>query len=389
MERTGGWALAKRLWRLAPACVLLVLLPACALAAETLSEGISQTLAGLDLSAFQRAVSESGLFAEDAAQLIRAVASGQAVLTGGDALRWLAGKAAGLFTDTLWRMTRLLIPALIAAVAENLHPGRSGRSTLHYGGLLMTLGFLIADLEAYVSLCRSSVGEMAALMQALFPLLVTLLAAVGGTAGSMFYEPAVMAAAGSMTALVQQATMPMAAAVAVLTMVGGLSGRLRVSKLRRLIRQAADWTLGLGFTVFIGVMTVQGLSAAAVDGVSIRTAKYAMDNFIPVVGGMFADTVDTLVGSSLLIQNAVGVLGLMLLLGRLMTPLLRTVAAMLLYRAVAAVLEPMSDSPLCGCISDYSEVFSLLFIIQLSVGAMFLLLVAQLVMVGHMTVMLR
>ena len=177
--------------------------------------------------------------------------------------------------------------------------------------------------------------------------------------------------------------------VAVLTMVGGLSGRLRVSKLRRLIRQAADWTLGLGFTVFIGVMTVQGLSAAAVDGVSIRTAKYAMDNFIPVVGGMFADTVDTLVGSSLLIQNAVGVLGLILLLGRLMTPLLRTVAAMLLYRAAAAVLEPMSDSPLCGCISDYSEVFSLLFIIQLSVGAMFLLLVAQLVMVGHMTVMLR
>ena len=66
-----------------------------------------------------------------------------------------------------------------------------------------------------------------------------------------------------------------------------------------------------------------------------------------------------------------------------------TVAAMLLYRAVAAVLEPMSDSPLCTCISDYSEVFSLLFIIQLSVGAMFLLLVAQLVMVGHMTVMLR
>jgi stage III sporulation protein AE len=286
-------------------------------------------------------------------------------------------------------MTRLLVPALISAVAENLNWSRSGGRTIHYGGLVMTMGFLIADLEAYVLLCRESVGEMAGLMQALFPLLVTLLAAVGGTAGSLFYQPAVMAAAGSMTALVQQATMPLAVSVAVLTMVDGLSTQLRVRKLRRLIRQAADWTLGLGFTVFIGVMTVQGLGAAAVDGVSIRTAKYAMDNFIPIVGGMFADTVDTLVGSSLLIQNAVGVLGLLLLLLRLMTPLLRTVAAMLLYRAVAAVLEPMSDSPLCGCIGDYSEVFSLLFIIQLSVGAMFLLLVAQLVMVGHMTVMLR
>ena len=370
-------------------CALFALLLPCIAQAASLEQSVDETLAGLDLSAFQRAVEESELFAQDAVSLLKAVAGGQAVMSGGDALRWLAGKAAGLFRDTLWRMTRLLVPALIAAVAEQLHLRRRVSGAAHYGGLLMTMGFLVADLQAYVTLCQQSVAGMASLMQALFPLLVTLLAAVGGTASSMFYQPAVMAAAGSMTALVQQATMPLAAGVAVLTMVDGISQQLRVGKLRKLFRQAADWTLGLGFTVFIGVMTVQGLSAAAVDGVSIRTAKYAMDNFIPVVGGMFADTVDTLVGSSLLIQNAVGVLGLLLLLGVLMTPLLRTVAAILLYRAVAAVLEPMTDSPLCRCISEYSEVFSLLFIIQLSVGAMFLLLVAQLVMVGHLTVMLR
>lgn len=106
----------------------------------------------------------------------------------------------------------------------------------------------------------------------------------------------------------------------------------------------AEWTLGFGFTVFIGVMTVQGVSAAAVDGVSIRTAKYAMDNFIPIVGGMFADTVDTLVGCSLIVQNAVGVLGLILLLGALAAPLLRTVATMFLYRAASALLQPIGDS---------------------------------------------
>lgn len=368
--------------------LVLLLLPHGAVAAS-LEERTEEVLSGLDLSGLQRELEENALFAQDAATLLKTLASGQAVMTGEDALRWLADAAAGLFRDTLWRMTRLLIPALISAVAEQLHLRRSLSGAAHYGGLLMTMGFLVADLEAYVALCQQSVAGMAGLMQALFPLLVTLLAAVGGAASSLFYQPAVMAAAGSMTALVTQATMPLAVSVAVLTMVGGLSSQLRVGKLCKLFRQAADWTLGLGFTVFIGVMTVQGLSAAAVDGVSIRTAKYAMDNFIPVVGGMFADTVDTLVGSSLLIQNAVGVLGLLLLLGRLMTPLLRTVAAMLLYRAVAAVLEPMTDSPLCGCISEYSEVFSLLFIIQLSVGAMFLLLVAQLVMVGHFTVMLR
>ena len=90
-------------------------------------------------------------------------------------------------------------------------------------------------------------------------------------------------------------------------------------------------------------MTVQGVSAAAVDGVSIRTAQYAMDNFIPIVGGMFADPVDTLVGCSLIVQHAVGALGLILLLGALAAPLLRTVATMFLYRAASPFLQPIGD----------------------------------------------
>lgn len=361
--------------------------PACA---EGLSQSVASTLETLDLGELSQAVGDSAWFEGDAASLLKELASGRAVLSGDKVLSWLLSEAAGVFRNSLWRMTRLLVPALLVAAAEYLGGGKSAAGkAARYAGLLMTMGFLVADMREHVTLANQAVSDMAGLMQAIFPLMVTLLAAVGGTASSVFYQPAVMAAAGSMTTLVQNVTMPFAVSVAVLTMVGGLSESLRVSKLCRLFRQAADWTLGFGFTVFIGVMTVQGLGAAAVDGVSIRTAKYAMDNFIPIVGGMFADTVDTLVGCSLLIQNAVGALGLLLLLGRLLLPLLRTVATMFLYRAAAAVLQPMSDSPLCRCIGDYADVFSLLFIIQLSVGAMFMLLAAQLLMVGNLTVMLR
>ncbi|MDD3336498.1 MAG: stage III sporulation protein AE [Eubacteriales bacterium] len=369
---------------------LLLLCHCTAAYGEGLEQGITQAVAQLDLRELSLAAGESELLQGSVGELLQALASGKTVLSPEGVLQWLLSKAAGIFKNSLWRMTRLLVPALLSACAEQLCAGKQGViKGMRYGGLLMIMGFLVADLKEYVALCNASVGEMAGLMQAIFPLLVTLLAAVGGTASSVFYQPAVMAAAGSMTTLIQSVTMPFAVSVAVLTMAGGLSDSLRVNKLCRLFRQVADWTLGFGFTVFIGVMTVQGLSAAAVDGVSIRTAKYAMDNFIPIVGGMFADTVDTLVGCSLLVQNAVGVLGLLLLLGKILLPLLRTVAAMLLYRATAAVLQPMSDSPLCSLIGEYSEVFSLLFIIQLSVGAMFMLLCAQLLTVGNLTVMLR
>ena len=379
----------RRKTALLAAVLAALLLPAPALA-QTVSEGLIEVVGTLDLDALAAAAEDVPWLEDGVEQVITRLASGQAALTADEALRWLMDEAAGVLRRSVWRITRLLVPALLVAAAELIAaPGKAAGKAARYAGLIMTMAFLVVDLREHVALAEESVGRMSEMMQAIFPLMVTLLAAVGGTASSAFYQPAVMAAAGSMTTLISHVTLPFAVSVAVLTMVGSLSDGLRISRLRRLLRQVAEWTLGFGFTVFIGVMTVQGVSAAAVDGVSIRTAKYAMDNFIPIVGGMFADTVDTLVGCSLIVQNAVGALGLILLLGALAAPLLRTVVTMFLYRAASALLQPIGDSPLARGMGDYAEVFSLLFIIQLSVGAMFLLLVAQLLTVANLTVMLR
>ncbi len=370
--------------------VLLVLLvpgPACA---ESLQEAAQELIGTLELDGLEEAVRQTGWFDGGIDAFLSKLASGQSVLDASLLMNQLINSAAGVFRSSLWRMTRLMAPAMLSACAEWLQHGNSAAGkAARYAGLLMTMLFLVADLRDHTALCADTISRMAEWMQAVFPLMITLLAAVGGTASSAFYQPAVMAAAGSMTALIQHVTLPLAVSVAVLTMVGGLSEGLRVSRLCRLLRQIACWTLGFGFTVFIGVMSVQGVNAAALDGVSIRTAKFAMDRFIPIVGGMFADTVDTLVGCSLVVHNALGVLGLILLLAALLMPLLRVVMTLFLYRAAAALLEPVSDSPLCRAIGSYADVFQLLFVIQLSVGAMFMLLVAQLITVANWTVMLR
>jgi len=361
--------------------------PACA---ESLQEAAQGLIGTLEVDGLDEVIRQTGWFKGGVKELLQKLASGQVVMDASQLLNQLISSAAGVFQSSLWRMTRLMAPAMLTACAEWLQLGKSeAGKTARYAGLLMTMVFLVADLKEHTELCMQTIGRMADWMQALFPLMMTLLAAVGGTASSAFYQPAVMAAAGSMTALIQQVTLPLAVSVAVLTMAGGLSEGLRVSRLCRLLRQAACWTLGLGFTVFIGVMSVQGVNAAALDGVSIRTAKFAMDRFIPIVGGMFADTVDTLVGCSLVVHNALGVLGLLLVLGALLMPLIRVVMTLFLYRTAAALLEPVSNSPLCRAIGSYADVFQLLFVIQLSVGAMFLLLVAQVMMVANWTVMLR
>lgn len=359
---------------------------------ESLEEAAENVLSTLPLSDWQRAYHEAFPQGESLPSLLLRLARGEAALDGETLLRSLAGKLLGALRGSLWRLLRLTAPAVFCGILRHLKGAFAKAAlgeALSAACFLMLAGCMAADLGDHMALARRTVAGMADLMQSLFPLLLTLLAAVGGSAASAFFQPAVVAACGTMTALVQSVTLPLALSAGVTAILNHLSGRMHVGRLAAFFRSAAAWTLGIAFTVFMSVTTLQSLGAAAADGISLRTAKYAIDNLVPVVGGMFADTMDTLVGASLLIKNALGLTGLLLLLSLAAVPLAQTLAAVILYRACAALLEPLSDSRVGACIQEFSDVLMLLFIIQLSVGAMFLLLVAQMLVVGNLTVMLR
>ncbi|MBR0407347.1 MAG: stage III sporulation protein AE [Clostridia bacterium] len=378
-----------RLWIISS--FLLLLFPFAA-HAESLSDAMKDTLNTLPLQEWQAAYDQAFPQGEDFQTLLLRLARGDMRLDAESLLRSIASRFLNALTASAWRLARLLIPAVFCGVMQRLKASFSKDAlgeTLSAACFLLLAGSMAQDLGQHLLLARDTVARMADLMQALFPVLLTLLAAVGGTAGAAFFQPAVVAASGTMTALVRSVTLPLALAAGVTTILNHLSPRMRISRLSSLFHSGASWTLGVGFTVFISVTALQSLGAAAADGVSIRTAKYAVDHFVPVVGGMFADTMDTLVGASLLIKNALGLTGLLLLLSVAAVPMLQTLAAAMLYRAGAAVLEPLSDARSSACLQDFSEVLMLLFVIQLSVGAMFLLLVAQMLVVGNLTVMLR
>ena len=115
--------------------------------------------------------------------------------------------------------------------------------------------------------------------------------------------------------------------------------------------------------------------AAAADGAASMTALVTL--FTQGIGARGTQlTMAVLTGLLLLLSVAAG-------------PMLQTLAGAMLYRAAAALLEPVADSRVSACMQEFSEVLMLLMVVQLSVGAMFLLLVAQLLVVGNLTVMLR
>ncbi len=366
------------------AVFLLLLLAVLPGQAEELESGLMQSLEGVDTAALEEASGQTGLH-----DLILRLARGEAVWDAGQTLSALADQALGILRHTGVRALGLAAPALLCALAGALGGHGTVAKMAESTCFLVLAAALAADMRLFLAEASDTITHMARLMQTLFPMLLTLLAAVGATSGAALFKPAVSAASGTMTALVQRVSLPLAMGVATVSLLDHLSPETRLSRLASLLREAAAWTLGIAFTVFIGVTALQGLTAAAADGIGIRAAKYAVDNLVPVVGGMFADTMDTLVGCAMLIKNALGVTGLFLLLSVAGLPMLRLLIAALCYRLCAALLQPAAPSRASGMIQSFSDVLMLLFVIELSVGAMFILLVAQMLAVGNLAVGLR
>lgn len=93
-------------------------------------------------------------------------------------------------------------------------------------------------------------------------------------------------------------------------MTSNISERFQVSKMSGLMKQWSMALMGLFFTVFLGFLSVQGIAGSVADGVALRTAKFATGAFVPVLGKMFADALDAVVGTSLLLKNVVGLVGI-------------------------------------------------------------------------------
>lgn len=75
-------------------------------------------------------------------------------------------------------------------------------------------------------------------------------------------------------------------------------------------KKAVTVLLGFSATIFTGLLTIKGSLASAGDSVAVRGVKMLVGSAVPVVGSALSDAYTSVLGSITLIQNAVGIFGI-------------------------------------------------------------------------------
>lgn len=362
-----------------------------ACAEETMDAAIDEVLTGIDFASLSDLTvrfpsSEDEIALEEA---VRALIRGESIQPE-EMLRQVIQGFADQFARTGALMLSVMLPVLLFSMSGFLvsgegQAGEFGRSMGTVIVLIPVVLCVIGELEH----TKTTIVSTTERMDRILPVLLTLLTAVGGNASSAFLHPVVVAASGSMVYLAREVILRLVMCTCAVTTVNHLSDRAHLTRMARLLKSAVCWLLGVSFTVFLGAMSVQGVCSASVDGVVIRAAKYAVDNFVPVVGGMFSDTMDTLVGCTLIVKNALGVTAMLVLSAAIAGPMLRTLAVVAVLKLSAALVEPVAAPEMVGAIEDFSGTAVLFLITMLCVGTMYFLLIVQMLLVGNLTMMLR
>ncbi|WP_042355088.1 stage III sporulation protein AE [Bacillus rubiinfantis] len=267
---------------------------------------------------------------------------------------------------------------------------QSNVSKIAYAIIYMVLVILaLNSFHIAIKYTNDAIGTMISFVLALIPLLLALIAASGGIVSAAFFHPVILFLMNISGMFMQFIILPLLFLATLLSIVSTLSDQYKVTQLAALLRNWSIGLMGLFLTIFLGVISVQGASAAVTDGVAIRTAKFITGNFIPVIGRMFTDATDTVIGASVLLKNSVGIAGVAILMIIVAFPAIKILLISFIYKFAAAILQPLGGGPIVNCLDIISKSVIYVFAALGIVSFMFFLSITVIVAAGNLTMMMR
>ncbi|MCA0970122.1 stage III sporulation protein AE [Halobacillus litoralis] len=308
---------------------------------------------------------------------------------------WFQGILKFLFQELMVNgklLASLLLLTLFSTLLQSVQSSFENTAVSKIAYLVVYLVLISLALESFqqvIDYTLGSINRMSSFMIGLLPLLLGIMASFTHLMSISFFHPIIVALVQSSGLLVKYILIPLFASSALLLIMGSLNETYKVDQLAELLRKTGLAVMGVFLTIFLGVISVQGTVTAVQDGVTMKTARFVTGNFVPVVGRLFTDATDTILGASLVLKNTLGLAGVVILLGIAIFPAIKVFAIAIIYKLAAALLQPLGDGPVIKAMDVVSRHIMYIFAALLMVSMMFFLVIVIMVAASNITMMVR
>ena len=211
----------------------------------------------------------------------------------------------------------------------------------------------------------------------------------GSIASSSIIEPILLFMITFIGNFTKNVIIPVVLVSTAMGIVSKISNKIQIDKLSKFFKSGIIWVLGVMLTIFVGVVSLEGTLSSSVDGLTAKTTKTAVSSFIPVVGKILGDAVDSVIGCGIILKNALGIIGALIIIGICIKPIIKLVILMTMYYLISSLCQPIADEKIIKLLEQMGDTFKILFAILCSISVMLIIGVTLVVKISNSGMMYR
>lgn len=283
----------------------------------------------------------------------------------------------------------ILIICILLSIINSIKGRFASQSTetiVHFACVALVMVIVFAQIINLVTVSYGLIDFIKRQMDCIFPVLLTLMTAIGSSKNIAVYQPTVAVLSSGITNIITVFAFPCFLLSIVFHVVGNLNEGIKLKSMADFFSGAMKWVLGTAFFVFLAVLSLQGITASIYDSIYIRTTKLALSQYVPIIGGYLSEGYNLVISGSVLIKNGVGLSGIIILFLSVIPILAQIFMFSLSLKFVSAICEPLGSHAICSIFNGISKSVSALIAIILGITFVYFIFLLLIVCTGNLVI---
>lgn len=282
----------------------------------------------------------------------------------------------------------IIIHSILKSISESLE-NDSVSKLIYYVQYIAIITIIMGNFSDIIKLVKETTTNLIGFMNTLIPVLISLMVYTGSITTTSILEPIILFMINFIGNLIQDILIPVILIITSISIISKISDRVQINKISKFLKSSTVWLLGTILTIFVGVVSLEGTLSSSVDGITAKTAKAIVSSAVPVVGKILGDVVDSVLGCGVILKNAVGFVGVIIIIGICILPILKLTVLTFSYKLVASVSEVIADDKIVKLLDEIADIFKILLAILVSIMFMVIIGTTLLIKMSNTGMMFR
>lgn len=275
-------------------------------------------------------------------------------------------------------LIQILLLAIIASLFANLSGVLKSQQISEIGFYVLYMLLISISLHSFqivIDSATAGIENLLVFMKALGPVYFLAVALTSGSGTSIAFYQMVLFFIYMIELLVVNFLIPLLHIYMVVKILDHVSSESYLSKFAELIEWGISWTSKTLLAAVVGLNVIQGLIAPAVDSLKRGILQKGVET-LPGIGDAIGGATEVFLGTAVLMKNGIGAAGAIICILICAVPVLQIFGITFLYKVAAALIQPISDPRIVGCVSAVGDGSRLLLKLVCMTGLLFLITIA-------------